>query len=282
MNTLPQVIKHRNQRVLTTSQLAQYLETDEDNIRKNYSRNKDHFVLGEDYFLLEGEELKVFKTNYVTICPVVDPHAPSLFLWTEFGTLLHVKSIGTDKAWQIYKWLRRDYYDRGEQLGQLQQPVNLAEIQAAYEQVRVAKEQLTEATTAYGQAQARFHELIEPLGDLGKALAQQVSGQQLKPVPLTAATRKPNRLAATEGEKKRKQTQRVLAFLQQQKEPVSRRTVIRYATRDCVPDTQAILDELMATGQVTRTNVAGSKVQWFYQASESHEARLEDDSAPQV
>jgi|SRR5436305_3204810 len=196
MNTLPHVIKDCYQRVLTTRQLAQHLETDENNIQKNYSRNKDHFVLGEDYFLLEGDDLENFKELHLTFCQAQNLNmVRSLYVWTEFGTLLHVKSIGTDKAWQIYKWLRRDYYDRGEQLAQLSRPQvpNMEEIQAAYTLVQAAKEQLeqvradanrriAEATTAYGQAQARFHELIEPLGELGKALAPRALGQRKKPL----------------------------------------------------------------------------------------------------
>jgi prophage antirepressor-like protein len=151
-----------------------------------------------------------------------------------------------------------------------QESPNIAEIRAAYEGVLDAKEHLTEATDAYREAQARFNALIEPLGELGKILTEQVSGQRFKPTPL-ATTRKPKLPTASEEDKKSKLTERVLVFLRQQKEPVSRRTVIQYATRNCVPDTQAILDELMASGQVTRTKVAGSKVQWFYQASEQKE-----------
>jgi len=65
----------------------------------------------------------------------------------------------------------------------------MEEIQAGYTLVQATKEHLeqvradanrriAEATNAYREAQARFNERIEPLGELGKALTEPVSDQR--------------------------------------------------------------------------------------------------------
>ncbi|SJQ76841.1 Phage anti-repressor protein [Clostridioides difficile] len=60
MNNL-QVIERNNERVLTTQQLADVYETDSRNISNNFNNNKDRFIEGKHYFLLQGDDLKNFK-----------------------------------------------------------------------------------------------------------------------------------------------------------------------------------------------------------------------------
>lgn len=107
--SLPEVVEYNSQRILTSQQIAELYETDLDNIKKNFSNNKDRFTAGKHYFYLEGKELKRFK-NEVKIPDLVGKRASSLYLWTEKGALLHAKSLGTDAAWEMYERLVDEYY----------------------------------------------------------------------------------------------------------------------------------------------------------------------------
>ena len=109
MTNLPQIREYSNQRILTSAQLAELYETDVLHIQQNYKNNKDRYVPGKHYFYLEGEELKRFKDSLENF-DLVGKRAPSLYLWTEKGALMHAKSLGTDAAWDMYERLVDDYY----------------------------------------------------------------------------------------------------------------------------------------------------------------------------
>lgn len=113
MNNL-QVIEVREQRVLTTEQIAQWYGVEEWQIRQNYKNNKYRYIAGKHYIPLEGEELKAFK-NKVEYFYLVGKTAKILYLWTEKGALLHAKSINTDKAWEVYEYLVDFYFRVKEQ-----------------------------------------------------------------------------------------------------------------------------------------------------------------------
>ena len=78
------VIEYNDKRILTTKQLAEVYETEENNINVNFYNNKDRFVEGNHYYKLEGNELKKFK-DLINDINIVDKRAPSLILWTERG-----------------------------------------------------------------------------------------------------------------------------------------------------------------------------------------------------
>lgn len=44
------IIKHQEKVVVTTRQIAEAFKTEEENIRKNFTRNKERFIEQEDYF----------------------------------------------------------------------------------------------------------------------------------------------------------------------------------------------------------------------------------------
>lgn len=109
MTNMLQPVEYNNQRILTTAQLAEAYETDIHRIHDNFGANKERYTLGEDYFILEGTELKKFKSDNLRSSEVVS-RINKLILWTEFGAMLHAKSLNTDKAWEFYKKLVRDYF----------------------------------------------------------------------------------------------------------------------------------------------------------------------------
>lgn len=104
-----QPIEHQGERVLTTAQLAKVYGTEENNIKVNFSNNKDRFVEGRDYYRLESAQLKDFK-NQVNDVDLVDPKASHLILWTRRGANRHCKLLGTDQAWQQFDILEETYF----------------------------------------------------------------------------------------------------------------------------------------------------------------------------
>ena len=107
-----QEIRIDGQRVLLTSQLAECYGTTERRIYENYTRNAERYIPRKHYYMMEGADLRAFKDYYAN-CVSVGLRAPLLYLWTERGTLLHAKSINTDKAWEVYDWLV-DFYFRAK------------------------------------------------------------------------------------------------------------------------------------------------------------------------
>lgn len=112
MNELT-VIKHKGERVITTSLLAEVYGTDANNIKTNFNRNKENFIEGKHYFLLQGEELAEFKRLVTDSNPALADNlkfAPQLYLWTERGANRHCKILDTDKAWEQFDNLEETYF----------------------------------------------------------------------------------------------------------------------------------------------------------------------------
>lgn len=107
------VIELRGKRVLTTAQLAEKYETDNKRISNNFNENKDRYTEGKHFFLLEGDELKRFKSE--SRISGIAPNLNKLYLWTEKGAWLHAKSLNTDRAWEAYELLVDEYYKVIEQ-----------------------------------------------------------------------------------------------------------------------------------------------------------------------
>ncbi len=114
MNGL-QVIEYKEQRVLTTAQLADGYGTTAIRITQSFNRNSDRYVEGKHYYCLEGAELAAFK-NEISNCDVVAGRVNRYYLWTEKGALLHAKSLNTDKAWEVYDQLVETYFRAKEML----------------------------------------------------------------------------------------------------------------------------------------------------------------------
>lgn len=130
---LPQEVKVRGIRVLTSAQIAACYGTSRDRIKQNFRENKSRYIEGKHYIMLIGDELRKFKNEVGNSYPVNKTdenevrnshseagkaqhqfetefkYAKSLYLWTEKGALLHAKSLNTDKAWEVYDYLV-DFY----------------------------------------------------------------------------------------------------------------------------------------------------------------------------
>ncbi|ELZ9636709.1 ORF6N domain-containing protein [Proteus mirabilis] len=113
-------ITHHGTPVITTGIMSKLYETDDANIKMNFSRNISRFTEGKHFFKLEGIELKQFKDKVTKSYPVkiqnyiVGKRAKSLILWTERGAARHAKMLDTDKAWDVFEALEDFYFTKKE------------------------------------------------------------------------------------------------------------------------------------------------------------------------
>ncbi|TCO79101.1 ORF6N domain-containing protein [Marinisporobacter balticus] len=101
-------IEMEGQRVLSTKQLADRFETDSKQITRNFERNKDRYQEGKHYFALTGQALVDFKGSRQNDDTL--KFVSVLYLWTERGCFYHAKSLGTDRAWEVYDQLVETYF----------------------------------------------------------------------------------------------------------------------------------------------------------------------------
>lgn len=144
-------IEFKNQRIMTTSVIAESYGTTTDHIKKNFNNNKDKYKEGKHYFLLQGEELKEFL-QVQNLDLQNKSKIRTLYLWTEKGALLHAKSLNTDEAWEVYDRLVETYF-RVKEI--VQSPKKLT----AIEQLKLQNEAILEVDK-------KVDEVIEEVKDL--------------------------------------------------------------------------------------------------------------------
>lgn len=103
------VVEYKSVPVLTTTQLAEFYGTDQNNIQMNFTRNTERFIEGKHFFKLQGDELKQFK-NLPTVSGLVDKRSSHLILWTEKGAARHAKILDTEQAWEVFEQLEDCYF----------------------------------------------------------------------------------------------------------------------------------------------------------------------------
>lgn len=102
-------IEWNGQVVITTAQLAEVYGTTTKNVSNNFTRNKDRFVEGKHYFVLQGKELKEFMM--VSSERGLPPSTSIAYLWTRRGASRHCKILGTDRAWEQFDYLEDNYFE---------------------------------------------------------------------------------------------------------------------------------------------------------------------------
>lgn len=104
-------IEYHGQLVLTTAQLAEFYGTTVNNLKVNFIHNRDRYVEGKHYFQLEGDELAEFKNWGKNFNLHIPPQTRIMYLWTKRGCARHCKSVGTDKAWEVFELLEDTYFN---------------------------------------------------------------------------------------------------------------------------------------------------------------------------
>lgn len=110
MNELS-ITEYKGIRVLTTQQVAEAYGTNRKVISYNFNYNKDRYKVGKHYIPLKEDGLRAFREAHG-----LPSNLNKLYLWTEKGCFLHAKSLGTDKAWEVYEFLVDSYFNREKQL----------------------------------------------------------------------------------------------------------------------------------------------------------------------
>lgn len=103
-------IEYNGQLVLTTEQLATFYGTKVVNLKQNFYNNKERFIEGKHFFKVEGDELASFKDCVKNFYQVAK-NTPTIYLWTKRGAARHCKSLGTDRAWDVFEVLEDVYFN---------------------------------------------------------------------------------------------------------------------------------------------------------------------------
>lgn len=93
--------EYMGKRVVTFKEIDRVHQRPEGTARKRFSDNKNHFVEGIDYFVRKTDE--AYKEYGIS--------APNgLYLLTETGYLMLVKSFTDELAWQVQRELVNNYF----------------------------------------------------------------------------------------------------------------------------------------------------------------------------
>ena len=96
------VKEFRGQRVVTFKDIDMVHERPDGTARKRFNDNKKRFILGEDYFVRNSDEA---KGEFGVTAP------NGMYLITEQGYLMLVKSFTDDLAWEVQRKLVSSYFN---------------------------------------------------------------------------------------------------------------------------------------------------------------------------
>ncbi|EFK4031202.1 ORF6N domain-containing protein [Escherichia coli] len=104
-------LTHQHLPVITTELLAELYGTERQRLTNNFNRNKERFIEGKHFFLIEGDELRELKhRNSLRVSVKIARNVRSLILWTERGAARHAKMLETDQAWDVFEKLEDCYF----------------------------------------------------------------------------------------------------------------------------------------------------------------------------
>lgn len=106
-NTEMQIREYDGQRVVTFKDIDEVHQRPKGTAKRNFTRNKKHFIENEDYFVVTREDV---GTNFVPTYGF-NEKAPSGILITETGYLMLVKSLRDDLSWDVQRQLVKAYFN---------------------------------------------------------------------------------------------------------------------------------------------------------------------------
>ncbi len=109
-NTEMAIIEYKGQRVLTFEMIDKVHGRPDGTARKRFSDNRERFIEGEDFYLIDFSQKSEFRTFGIEIPP------RGLTIIPESGYLMLVKSFTDDLAWQVQRQLVKGYFKAKEQL----------------------------------------------------------------------------------------------------------------------------------------------------------------------
>nr|DAY13137.1 MAG TPA: hypothetical protein [Caudoviricetes sp.] len=127
--------EYKKERVVTAWDIGKVHNRDVGEINKIFNRNKDKFILNEDYFILK---IKDFSERFKTIQDFIPNNVKEIVLFTESGYLMLVKTFTDDLSWEIQRQLVKGYFKLKELKSSLDKDKRL-EIMEKNANVRMAK-----------------------------------------------------------------------------------------------------------------------------------------------
>ena len=127
--------EYKKERVVTAWDIGKVHNRDVGEINKIFNRNKDKFILNEDYFILK---IKEFSERFKTIQDFIPNNVKEIVLFTESGYLMLVKTFTDDLSWEIQRQLVKGYFKLKEIKSSVDKDKRL-EIMEKNANVRMAK-----------------------------------------------------------------------------------------------------------------------------------------------
>lgn len=100
-------IEYKNQPVVTLKMVDELHERPANTAKRNFNYNKKQLVENEDYFKVSKDEFKGVRISYP-----LDPRINEMFLITQTGYLMLVKSFNDDLAWKVQRHLVNRYFEK--------------------------------------------------------------------------------------------------------------------------------------------------------------------------
>lgn len=111
--------------VATTSIIAKKLGVSDITLTQNFNNNRGRYIEGTHYYSLTGKELNLYIENFDV---QISAKTRKLYLWTERGAFNHVKSLGTDAAWEAFQVLVDTYFKVKEVQEVIEKPNSFQEL----------------------------------------------------------------------------------------------------------------------------------------------------------
>lgn len=117
-NTLPVPKVWNGQRVVTFKDIDTVHHLCSGNARRNFSRNRKHFIENEDFYIVTNEKINgtnssIEKANG-TNCLIEKIPPKGITVFTETGYLMIVKSLTDDLSWSVQRQLVNNYFNSNE------------------------------------------------------------------------------------------------------------------------------------------------------------------------
>lgn len=136
--------EYKKERVVTAWDIAKVHSREPREITQQFNRNKDKFILNEDYFILKIKDFSErFKTiqsseSQSVIQDFIPNNVKEIPLFTESGYLMLVKTFTDDLSWEIQRQLVKGYFKLKELKSSVDKDKRL-EIMEKNANVRMAK-----------------------------------------------------------------------------------------------------------------------------------------------
>jgi len=101
------LVTYNQQPVVTFEMIDKTHQRPSGTSKRNFARNKQHFIEGEDFYNLSYQDV-ILKDEFRTAGIV--PNPKGLMILTETGYLMLVKSFRDDLAWQVQRELIKKYF----------------------------------------------------------------------------------------------------------------------------------------------------------------------------